>query len=196
VIAELEKCQDQVPAFSGEEAVRIVESTWGESVDSLFLSFDIEPLASASVAQVHAARLHDGTDVVVKILRPKIKKTIQEDIALMYHLATWVRWRWPGSHRLRLHELVGEFEHTILNELDLVREAANAAQLRRNFSGSTMMMVPQVYWQFIKPNIMVSERVFGVRISDVKTLHERDVNMKRLAEHGVIIFFTQVFCSH
>lgn len=190
---ELAKLQDRVAPFSGDLAKKMVELSLRQSTDILFSEFHIQPLASASIAQVHAAKLPTGEEVVVKVLRPNIERVIRHDIALMKSAAKLVEKLWPKSRRIHPLDLVLEFEQTILDELDLMREAANATQLRRNFENSTMMYVPKVYWPYTRNNVMVMERIYGVQISDTLRLKENRVNLKKLAEHGVEIFFTQVF---
>jgi len=193
IIDELSKLQDRVPPFASEQAVALIEKSLGAKVNVLFRHFDATPLASASVAQVHAAELHDGTQVVVKVVRPHIHKLIKHDIALMFAAASIGERVWSQGKRLRLKALVREFEQTITDELDLSREAANASLLRRNFDKSPIMYVPKVFWDYTTQNVMVIERVSGINISDVDTLLARKTNMKKLAERGVEIFFTQVF---
>ena len=190
---ELAKLQDDVAPFSGDEARRIVEDALGEPVDALFKEFDSTPLAAASVAQVHAAKLKDGRDAVVKVLRPDARKRIHKDLGLLYMLAGLVKTILPGGRRLRPLEVVREFEVTILKELDLMREAANAGQLRRNFADSDILYVPEVYWPYCRRKVMVMERIYGVRISDMEKLRAAGTNLRTLAERGVKIFFTQVF---
>lgn len=192
IAEELAKLQDQVPPFPGEDAVKMIEAAYRKPIDECFASFDKKPLASASIAQVHAATLHDGSQVIVKVLRPNINKIIRRDIGLMYLGAKLAKRFWRHGQRLKPVEIVAEFEHTIYDELDLLREAANASQLRRNFEDSDKMYVPKIYWDYAQRNVMVMERIHGVRISDVKTLKAANTNLKKLAEHGVEIFFTQV----
>ena len=189
---ELARLQDRVPPFDGEAARKVIEQSLGRTVQEMFSQFDTTPLASASVAQVHAARLGD-TDVIVKVLRPGIEKTIRRDIRLMYALARFVERCWAGSRRLHPVDLVAEYEGIIFDELDLTREAANASQLRRNFEHSELLYVPEVYWDYTSRNVMTMERVYGIQISDREELLRHGVDLKCLAERGVEIFFTQVF---
>src|SRR5262245_6128793 len=190
---ELEKLQDRVPPFSGGEARHIVQTAYGRTLDEVFASFDEQPLAAATIAQVHPARLKDGKEVVVKIVRPGIRAQIQRDIEVLFALAELANRYWADAHRLRPVELVREYEKTIIDELDLMREAANAAQLRRNFADSRLLYVPEVYWDYCRRSVMVMERVHGVLISDMAELQRRGANIQRLAENGVEIFFTQAF---
>lgn len=189
----LTKLQDKVEPFPGKQAISMIEASFGKSINELFAQFSETPLASASIAQVHAATLHDGSDVIVKILRPNVKKFIRRDISLMYLAAKWVERFWSHGKRLHPVELVKEFEQTIIDELDLMREAASASQLRRNFADSSIMYVPKIYWDHTLHNVMVMERIYGIQISDTASLKANNVNMKKLAEYGVEIFFTQVF---
>lgn len=193
IINELEKLQDQVPSFDGQVARALIEEALGESVTTLFAQFDTTPLASASIAQVHSATLPQGDQVIVKVLRPGILSIIKQDISLLYTVARLTERFWSHGKRLRPVALVHEFEQTILDELDLLREAANASQLRRNFKGSQELYVPKVYWSLTRQSVMVMERIFGIRISDTATLQAHGTDMKVLAENGVNIFFTQVF---
>ncbi len=191
---ELAKLQDRVPAFSAALARLEIENSLKENPDTVFASFEAEPMASASIAQVHAARLHTGEEVVVKVLRPGVKKRIARDVQLLYVFAHAVQ-KLGGvdGTRLRPVEVVGEFEKTIYDELDLQREAANATELRRNFIDSDILYVPQVYWDYTRTNVMVIERIHGVSVRETGHLKESGTNMKLLAERGVEIFFTQVF---
>lgn len=193
VLVELEKLQDRVPPFASTEAVAIIEKTFQQPIQKLFNHFDKKPLASASIAQVHAATLKTGEDVVLKILRPHIKKIIHQDIHVLKFFAKMLELFWKHGKRLRAVAIVNEFRKTTFDELDLMREAANASQLRRNFSDAKMMYVPRVYWDFTRDNIMTMERIYGVQISDIASFKKNKVNLKRLAEYGVEIFFTQVF---
>ncbi|MHB8424565.1 MAG: ubiquinone biosynthesis regulatory protein kinase UbiB [Gammaproteobacteria bacterium] len=190
---ELAKLQDRVPPFPGREAREVVERTLGKPVGELFQEFSEVPLASASIAQVHAARLKDGREVVVKVLRPGVQRIIRSDLDLLYLIAGLAERYWRDARRLRPREVVSEYERTILDELDLMREAANAAQLRRNFEDSMLLYVPEVHWPLTRHNVMVMERIRGVPVSDIATLTARGTDMQKLAENGVEIFFTQVF---
>ena len=192
IAEELVKLQDRVPAFPGSEAKAIVEQALGQSVAQIFAEFDETPLASASVAQVHAAKLHDGQAVVVKVLRPGIEKQIRSDIALLYELARLAQRFWSDGRRLRPVEVVAEFEKTILDELDLVREAANAAEMRRRFQDSEILYIPKIYWPYTRRQVLVMERISGIPVGEVETLRREGVDFKLLAERGVEIFFTQV----
>lgn len=189
---ELEKLQDRVPPFAGKQARALIEAGLEKPIEALFATFDTTPLASASIAQVHAATLFDGSDVVVKVLRPGISKTIRQDLRLMYRAARFAERFWRHGKRLRPIDFVREFETTIIDEMDLAREAANASQLRRNFETSPIMYVPKIYWQYVSPSVLVMERIYGVRISDMPALQAANTNLKVLAENGVEIFFTQV----
>jgi len=190
---ELAQLQDNVPAFPGSQARIIIEKSLGQSVTEVFTRFDEQPLASASIAQVHTASLLDGREVVVKVVRPDIEKTIRRDLALMHTLAGLAMRYWANGRRLRPCEVVEEFEKTILDELDLMREASSASILRRNFSGSDLLYVPEVHWPLTRGNVMVMERIHGIPVSNVDMLKEQGVDLKKLSEHGVEIFFTQVF---
>ncbi len=190
---ELAKLQDEVPPFPAEQALETVQRAFGQPASEVFASFESEALAAASIAQVHAARLHTGEDVVVKLLRPGVRGRIEQDLEVMYALAR-LAWRyWPEARRLRPIDVVAEYEKTILDELDLQREAANASQLRRHWQDSPMIYVPQVYWDFCRPEVMVLERIRGIPIDDREALRQAGVNIPKLAVNGVEIFFTQVF---
>ncbi len=190
---ELAKLQDRVPPFDSGEALEILAGAFGATADEVFAEFQRDPLAAASVAQVHCAKLHSGQSVVVKILRPGVAESIRKDLAVLYAIAELAQRYWSEGHRLRPVEVVSEFEKTLFNELDLMREAANAAQLRRNFEGSEMLYVPEVYWDYCRSNVLTMERISGVPISDIAALRSCGTNIRRLAENGVEIFFTQVF---
>ncbi len=190
---ELEKLQDRVPPFPGSQAREVVERAYRRPVQEVFEEFDEQPLAAASIAQVHTARLRSGEEVVVKVIRPGVRARIETDLEVMYELARLARDYASGSERLRPVEVVQEYEKTILDELDLLREAANAAQLKRNFEGSDLLYVPEVYWDYCRRDVMVMERIHGVLVNDLEELQRRGANIQRLAENGVKIFFTQVF---
>src|SRR5210317_2417253 len=190
---ELAKLQDAVPPFPAEQAIEIIEDAYGEPVEAVFERFDVEPLAAASIAQVHTAKLKAGTEVIVKVLRPGVLEQIERDLDVLRALAGLADRYWRHGKRLRPLEVVDEYEHTILDELDLMREAANTAQLKRNFQGSDMLYVPEIYWDFCRPEVLVQERIYGTPISDMDTLRAAGTNIQVLAENGVEIFFTQVF---
>jgi ubiquinone biosynthesis protein len=190
---ELAHLQDRVAPFPGAEARAIVEKAYGQPVGELLDDFSDQPLASASIAQVHTARLKDGRPVVVKVLRPGIEKTIRRDVALMYRVALLAQRYWREGRRLRPVEVVKEYEKTIFDELDLLREAANATQQRRNFEASPILYIPEVHWELTRRNVMVMERIRGTPVSDVATLKAQGLSMQLLGERGVEIFFTQVF---
>ena len=190
---ELAKLQDQVPSFSSELVMLAIEKVYDRSVYEVFSKFDPIPIASASIAQVHFAVLHDGTEVAVKILRPNLAPIIMHDIALMETGAWLAEVLWADGKRLKLREVVSEFARHLDGELDLIREAANCSQLRRNFLNSPMLLVPEVYWDYCRDSIMVMERVNGTPISHMNTLKEQGIDIPHLARVGVEIFFTQVF---
>ena len=190
---ELVKLQDKVPPFPNEQALQVIEEQLGMPVTEAFAEFDHEPLASASVAQVHTATLHSGEKVVVKVLRPHIEKRIKSDIGLLYELARLAEKFWDDAKRLRALEVVAEFEKTLLDELDLVREAANATKLRDNFKDSDSLYVPEIHWPFTRKKVLVMERIYGIPVGEIDQLKEQGANFKLLAERGVETFFTQVF---
>ncbi len=193
VADELAKLQDDVPPFPAEIAVAILNEAYGESVDDVFERFDIEPFAAASIAQVHTAQLPNGAEVIVKLLRPGVQDLIERDLEVLRMLAGLADRYWEHGKRLRPLELVDEYESTIIDELDLMREAANTAQLKRNFAGSDKLYVPDIYWDYCRPEVLVQERIYGIPISDMDALHDAGTNIQLLAENGVEIFFTQVF---
>ena len=190
---ELAKLQDMVPPFPAEEAIAILNAAYGQPVQEVFQRFDNEPFAAASIAQVHTAQLKDGTEVIVKLLRPGVHEQIHRDIDVLRMLAGLAERYWEHGKRLKPLEVVAEYEQTIVDELDLMREAANTAQLKRNFAGSDMLYVPEIYWDYCRPEVMVQERIYGIPISDMDALTKSGANIQRLAENGVEIFFTQVF---
>ena len=193
VADELAKLQDDVPPFPAEIAVAILSEAYGEPVDDVFERFDTEPFAAASIAQVHTAQLPNGAEVIVKLLRPGVQDLIERDLEVLRMLAGLADRYWEHGKRLRPLELVDEYESTIIDELDLMREAANTAQLKRNFAGSDMLYVPDIYWDYCRPEVLVQERIYGIPISDMDALHDAGTNIQVLAENGVEIFFTQVF---
>ena len=193
IAEELERLQDRVPAFPGSQARELIETAYEKPIDSVFRNFQEAPLAAASVAQVHTAELLDGTEVVIKVLRPKIRQHITRDIKLLHTIARLAERYWKPGRRLHPCEVVAEFEKNLYDELDLLREAANASQLRRNFSDTNVLYVPEVYWPHCRQNIMVMERIHGIQISDIDALRANDIDLKTLSERGVEIFFTQVF---
>ena len=193
IAEELERLQDRVPAFPGSQARELIETAYGKPIDSVFRNFQEVPLAAASIAQVHTAELLDGTEVVIKVLRPKIRQYITRDINLLHTVARLAERYWKPGYRLHPREVVAEFEKVLYDELDLLREAANASQLRRNFSDTDVLYVPEVYWPHCRQNIMVMERIHGIQISDVDALRANGIDLKTLSERGVEIFFTQVF---
>lgn len=192
-VTELVKLQDKVAPFDSNIAVKIAQKSLGKKIKEVFKDFTMEPLAAASVAQVHRAVLMTGECVVVKILRPNIKKIIVADIALMYLFARLVSKILPDASRLNLVGIVAEFEYSIKNELDLRREASSASQIRRSFENSDMLYVPKVYWDYSDANILVLEEISGISIYDIEALTKAKVDMKKLAERGIEIFFSQVF---
>jgi ubiquinone biosynthesis protein len=190
---ELAKLQDAVPPFPGEQVIEILEGAYGRPVDEVFAHLDREPLAAASIAQVHKAELPDGAEVIVKVLRPGVQENIERDLDVLRAIAALAAKYWEHGRRLKPLELVAEYEETIIDELDLMREAANTAQLKRNFEGSDQLYVPEIYWDFCRPEVLVQERIHGIPISDMDALRAAGTNIQVLAENGVEIFFTQVF---
>ncbi|WP_261842835.1 ubiquinone biosynthesis regulatory protein kinase UbiB [Aliamphritea ceti] len=190
---ELKRLQDQVPPFAGDKARRLIERALGDNVENLFAEFSAEPMASASVAQVHQALMYSGDEVIVKVVRPGIDKIIRKDVDLLFSLAHLIEKLWAEGKRLRLVEVVADYENTIFDELDLRKEAANCSQIRRNFEGSPILYVPEIYWDLTRQNVLVMERIHGIPVADVDQLNAQNTDMKKLAEQGVEIFFTQVF---
>jgi ubiquinone biosynthesis protein len=190
---ELARLQDRVPPFSSDIAIAQIQKSLGAHPDDLFAQFEREPVASASIAQVHFARLKDGKEVAVKVLRPGMKQSIESDIALMVIAAEWVERLWADGRRLKPREVVAEFDKYLHDELDLMREAANGSQLRRNFVGSDLLAVPEMHWDYCSTSVIVMERMHGIPISQTERLIAAGIDLKKLSRDGVEIFFTQVF---
>ncbi len=190
---ELQKLQDQVPPFAIADARRIIEAGTGMTIETAFKTFDDVPLASASVAQVHTATLHDGSEAVVKVIRPGIETVIQADLRLMFQLARAIETILPASRRFHPTDIVRDYEHTILGELDLTLEAANTARLRDNWAGSHMLYVPAVHWDLSSRQVLVMERIYGQTVANLDAIQGVGTDMRQLAHLGVEIFFTQVF---
>ena len=190
---ELALLQDQVPPFPGQEAKAIVEQALEKPVEELFRAFDTTPLASASIAQVHAATLADGYEVVVKVVRPGIRKQLRRDIDLLYAIAGLAEKYWEGGQKVRPLEFVREFETFVFDELDMYREASNASLLRSNFAGSKDLYIPEIYWPYCREQVLVMERVSGIPVNDIQGLRDAGVNLERLAKIGIRVFYTQVF---
>jgi ubiquinone biosynthesis protein len=193
VADELAKLQDRVPPFAAAVSRTLVERAFGQPIEAVFRSFDAEPVASASIAQVHFAVLMDGREVAVKVLRPGMLEVIDQDLSLLHLLARWVERLSADGKRLKPREVVAEFDGYLHDELDLVREAANATQLRRNMEGLNLVMVPEMVWELCTPSVIVMQRMHGVPISQIDRLVAAGVDLKKLARDGVTIFFTQVF---
>lgn len=193
ILVELAKLQDQVPPFSGVEAKKIIEKSLGAKLEDIFLEFDLNALASASIAQVHAATLLDGSSVVVKVLRPNVKEIIDRDLDLLRLLANSASRYWKETRGFKPKELVDEISYTLYDELDLLRESANASQLRRNFHHSSLLYVPEIYWNYCRADVLVIERIYGIPVHNITALKNAGINMKKLAERGIELFFTQVF---
>jgi ubiquinone biosynthesis protein len=190
---ELAKLQDRVPPFPGAVAIAMIEKTFGQPLGQIFGSFEVLPLAAASIAQVHAATLKNGDEVVVKVLRPGMREVIDLDLEVLDTLARLADEYWIEARPVRPIEVVHEYRKTVTDELDLMREAANASQLKRNFAGSSLLYVPQIHWDLCRQNVMVMERIHGIIVSRVEELRARGTDIAKLAENGVEIFFTQVF---
>jgi ubiquinone biosynthesis protein len=193
IVSELHQLQDNVPPFASGHFRELVEESLGANVEDIFLDYEQEPMASASIAQVHGAVLKDGRRVVIKVVRPGIEKIIEQDVLLLQWLAQLIERYSIDGKRLRPVEVVHDYRITIFDELDLQREAANASQLRRNFAQSRLLYIPEVYWDYTRNNVLVMERIHGVQVSDIAALEAQNTNMKKLAERGVEIFFMQVF---
>lgn len=193
IYQELALLQDKVKPFDGAEAKAVVENALGDSTDNIFESFDVEPMASASIAQVHPAVLKTGEDVVVKVLRPGIAELIDRDVALMYTMAGFAEKILPDGRRLKPKEVVSEYDRTIHDELDLVLEGTNATVLKNNFKSFDTLYIPTVHWEYTRSNVITLERIYGISIRDVDAMHAINMDMRKLAEHAVEIFYTQVF---
>ncbi|MYM21206.1 ubiquinone biosynthesis regulatory protein kinase UbiB [Duganella sp. FT135W] len=193
LVEELARLQDRVPPFDTELAIKQIRKSLGAHPDELFATFERTPVASASIAQVHFATLRDGRQVAVKVLRPGMKKSIDDDVALMHVAAEWIGNLWADSKRLKPKEVVAEFDKYLHDELDLMREAANASQLRRNFADSHLLLVPEMHWDYCSSSVIVMERMHGIPVSQIDRLEQAGVDLKKLSSDGVEIFFTQVF---
>tara|TARA_R110000868_G_scaffold38572_16_gene134821 strand:+ start:7156 stop:8712 length:1557 start_codon:yes stop_codon:yes gene_type:complete len=193
VIEELRLLQDKVKPFDTALVHKELERSYGKNYKKVFLDFNYKPIAAASIAQVHFAKLQDNTEVAVKILRPNIVKQISKDVDLLKAIVRVLALVWSNIKRFRLPEVVNEFERTLDDELDLLKEAANASQLKRNFKDSDILYIPEIHWDYCRPSILVAERISGIPISDITTLKSINTDMKVLAKRGVDIFFTQVF---
>jgi ubiquinone biosynthesis protein len=197
IAIELAALQDRVPPFDSAVAVATIERAFGQKVEDIFSRFDRDPVASASIAQVHFAALLDANgdsqEVAVKVIRPHMKEVIEKDLALMRTMAQWLERLSVDGRRLKPRQVVAEFDKYLHDELDLVREAANAAQLRRNMQGLNLVLIPEMHWDYCHQDVIVMERMFGVPISQVQTLRDAGVDIKQLARDGVTLFFTQVF---
>lgn len=190
---ELARLQDRVPPFPSDQVVRILEAVYGKSLSQVFRQFDETPIASASVAQVHLAVLPDGREAAIKVLRPEIALIIRHDVSLMHSAASLFQRLWSEARRLKPHEVIAEFEKHLYDELDLLREASSASQLRRNFQDSPILRVPEIYWDYCSSEALVMERMRGMPINQLATLREQGIDIQQLARNGVEIFFTQVF---
>jgi ubiquinone biosynthesis protein len=189
----LSKLQDDVAPFPGKVAQKMIETALGQPIDTIFKHFDITPLASASIAQVHGATLFTGEEVVIKVLRPKIEETIRSDIELLYFIAKLAERYSNAGRRLKAVQIIAEFEKTLLDELDLVREAANASQLRRNHFGDPTVHIPKVYWKYTKTTVLVLERIHGIPLRRIDLLREKGVPLNAVAKIALHVFFTEVF---
>ena len=190
----LAKLQDQVAPFSNAKALALIEEAYGEeNISQFFSHIDEHPLASASIAQVHAGQLIDGSEVILKLVRPNIENTIRHDVGLLYTIAGLAERFWSEGKRLKPTEVVAELEKNLLDELDMLREASSASQLKRNFEDTDILYIPDINWSLTKSKLLVQERVYGIPIGDIDALKAKNVNLARLAEIGVEIFFTQIF---
>ncbi len=190
---ELTLLQDRVTPFDSQIAIKMIENAFGKKIESLFLNFSNIPVASASIAQVHFATLHDGRKVAVKVLRPGMLQAIDKDLSLMKLFAYLIECFSADGRRLRPKDVVAEFDNYLHDELDLVREAANASQLKRNFKNSDLLQIPEMIWEYCRTDVIVMERVYGIPINKIDELKKANVDLKKLSHDGVQIFFTQVF---
>lgn len=204
IAQELTKLQDQVPPFSAQESLAIIKTAYGDDFDVIFASVEEHPLASASVAQVHAAVLNDGlaiegqngearSDVIIKVLRPGIEAIIESDLKVMYQGAGFLQKHWSRGKQFRPLDVIKEYDHTIHGELDLRIEAANGGRMGANFENSDLIYVPRIYWDFTKQNVLVMERIYGTSIREIETLEAKGYSLKSLGEDGVQVFFKQAF---
>jgi len=197
IASELALLQDRVPPFSSNEASKIIAEYLGCPISDCFAEFNATPIASASVAQVHGAKLKSGEEVIIKVVRPNLRPIIEADIAWLFLLAKMTQKLSARAKRLHLIEVISDYRNLILDELDLMREAANASQLRRNCANSkiikNMIYIPKIYWEYCRPQLLVMERIYGLNVSDVKALKKAQIDLKTLAARGVEVFFTQVF---
>lgn len=197
IITELSKLQDRVPPFSKDEVIASLNAAYGEPYTHIFRDLDLIPVASASIAQVHFAIIAGGKEMgreaAVKIVRPNIERAIRQDVSLLYVLAFLVEKFLPDGPRLRPREVVREFEKTILDELDMIREASNGSQLKRNFADGRLLYVPEIYWDYCRSKVLVMERIDAIPVNDIEQLKKYNIDIKRLSRDGVEIFFTQVF---
>lgn len=191
LLEQLTLLQDRVPQFSYEEAKARVETSLGTTLEAQFARFDVQPLAAASIAQVHTAALHDGREVIVKIVRPNLRPQIIQDFEILAWIGHWLEVRVEAARALHLSKVIEDYRQVILNELDLTLEAANTMQMRHNFMGSSMMYVPEVYSS--TTDVMIAERIVGAPVSDLATFERLGMDRAKLAEKGLTIFFTQVF---
>ena len=193
IAEELAHLQERVPPFPSAVAVTIIEKAFGKPLNQVFAAFEQTPVASASIAQVHFAQLHDGREVAVKVLRPEMLRVIEKDLGLMRLMAGWVERLSGDGKRLKPRQVVAEFDKYLHDELDLIREASNAAQLRRNMQDLDLVLIPEMYWDWCRTDVLVMERMKGVPISQVERLRAAGVDIPRVAREGVTVFFTQVF---
>lgn len=197
VAEELAKLQDRVPPFDSQIAVETIERNFRKPLDEIFVQFERTPVASASIAQVHFATIRDREgqerEVAVKVLRPGMKAVIDKDLALMHMMAGWVEKLSADGKRLKPRQVVAEFDNYLHDELDLIREASNAAQLRRNMEGLDLVLIPEIFWDYCHAEVMVMQRMQGVPISQTERLREAGIDIPKLARDGVTLFFTQVF---